>query len=402
MPAAVIREVSFNYPRQRRALSPTNPRIKVYALLEQEICHDYRHQPSYRALYDGAENGFQKVTAQKLKRGLELKLGPLMFDLCLRYATIRVIFSHGTSSVLTTSGTCARSLAGALPDGIDCPVDPLDIIRYLQALARIPGPNGEITYVYGNSRLLRLHAIAALAWISFRQYLWSPHPQSFELLSSCIIIEQCLSYVELLARSDFLPPILLRIAGWLSAACTQYGKLDARHMNEASRNAEDFWKAYDRYLQDQQAQEQKRLAKVAKTPNQYRCAADGCSIQAMNKGALRKCGGPCLPEQKPHYCSAECQEKVSVAKTLLFVINDVRKLSSTGSFIVTCVHEMKTYCLTTEIRHGKMLIRISPNNSTGHSARAPCGLHGRDRRYSSTFPTLAGIVKRLSVSGPRP
>ncbi|TBU49069.1 hypothetical protein BD309DRAFT_910846 [Dichomitus squalens] len=281
----VIHDVSFDHSPRQTKLSAKDARIEVYILLTQEICYDHRRQPSYRVLYDNAEKAFQSITPQKLKRGLDLKLGPLVFELCL------------------------RSLAEALPNDMDCPVGAMDIIQYLRALAGIRERNGQTTHIYSTNPVLQCRALAALTWISFRQYLWSPHPQSFELVSSCVIIKQCLSCGDHLARADFLPPIFLRFASWLSSVHIRHRKLDARRMNEESRDAQDFWKAYDVHLQNQYAREQRRLAKVAKAPNQYRCAADGCGINAMNKGALRRCGGRCPPEQKPHYCSAECQEK---------------------------------------------------------------------------------------------
>ncbi|KAH9929822.1 uncharacterized protein B0H18DRAFT_996426 [Fomitopsis serialis] len=52
-----------------------------------------------------------------------------------------------------------------------------------------------------------------------------------------------------------------------------------------------------------------RQHKVAKAPNAYQCAAEGCGIQGTRKAALMRCSGKCEGLNKPHYCSKECQRK---------------------------------------------------------------------------------------------
>ena len=54
----------------------------------------------------------------------------------------------------------------------------------------------------------------------------------------------------------------------------------------------------------------RRRAKVAGDPGAYVCAARGCGVQGRRKAALWACGGPC--KVKPHYCSEDCQKRVSV------------------------------------------------------------------------------------------
>lgn len=51
--------------------------------------------------------------------------------------------------------------------------------------------------------------------------------------------------------------------------------------------------------------------KEMRAPNKYQCARVGCVIHALSQKSLFRCGGPCSPEEKPHYCSKECQKLVS-------------------------------------------------------------------------------------------
>ena len=219
-----------------------------------------------------------------------------------------------------------------------CPVEPMDLMRYL---AEVGGMPNHDEHVYYAEPILRLRAMAALAWVLFRQFFWSPYPDCFEAAHAASILKQCSFQCQVLAISGFVPPIVLRIAGWLSTLQARHAKLDARAMFEDSEEMDMFWTTYEEYLERQKIEEENRLAKVAKAPNQYHCAADGCGIQAVNKSALRKCGGHCPLDQKPHYCSADCQAQVSTAGCSKSVFTDsMRRLNhcySTGSSIDSCV-----------------------------------------------------------------
>ncbi|KAL1752575.1 hypothetical protein FB107DRAFT_265390 [Schizophyllum commune] len=59
---------------------------------------------------------------------------------------------------------------------------------------------------------------------------------------------------------------------------------------------------------DQVRKEKKKMdAKRGKEPNRYRCANPGCGILAEAGKMLKQCAGKCDIDQKPHYCSKECQ-----------------------------------------------------------------------------------------------
>ena len=47
------------------------------------------------------------------------------------------------------------------------------------------------------------------------------------------------------------------------------------------------------------------------------CAAEGCERRGGKRGPFRECAGPCDPFWKPHYCSRQCQKKVSTSPSFL-------------------------------------------------------------------------------------
>jgi len=58
--------------------------------------------------------------------------------------------------------------------------------------------------------------------------------------------------------------------------------------------------------------DRERLArdrKVARAPNAYWCATEGCGIEGTKKATLLRCAGKCEGANKPYYCSKECQRK---------------------------------------------------------------------------------------------
>ncbi|KAJ7729106.1 hypothetical protein DFH07DRAFT_756952, partial [Mycena maculata] len=75
------------------------------------------------------------------------------------------------------------------------------------------------------------------------------------------------------------------------------------------RSFKYLWLEYDKREAEMATEERKRLAKIAKAPNAYRCATEGCDIEATNKRTLLRCSGKCPGEYKPSYCSKECQKR---------------------------------------------------------------------------------------------
>ena len=71
-----------------------------------------------------------------------------------------------------------------------------------------------------------------------------------------------------------------------------------------------LWRAIDERLAEVAAEEEARQRKVDKRPNEYVCAGPGCTVGAVQRGALRACSGSCPKDLKPSYCGKECQLKV--------------------------------------------------------------------------------------------
>ncbi|KAI0316426.1 hypothetical protein OF83DRAFT_1126870, partial [Amylostereum chailletii] len=83
---------------------------------------------------------------------------------------------------------------------------------------------------------------------------------------------------------------------------------DKKWMKDRSAPLTELWKAFERRNRAVEARERKMEEKTRKAPNAYECARDGCGMRATSQAALRRCGGKCPPEIKPHYCSPACQK----------------------------------------------------------------------------------------------
>ena len=73
---------------------------------------------------------------------------------------------------------------------------------------------------------------------------------------------------------------------------------------------EEMWAAWAMREEEVERERLARDKKVARAPNTYVCAAEGCGIRGLQRSALLSCGGKCEGVHKAHYCSKECQKKV--------------------------------------------------------------------------------------------
>ncbi|KAJ7722569.1 hypothetical protein DFH07DRAFT_759938 [Mycena maculata] len=99
----------------------------------------------------------------------------------------------------------------------------------------------------------------------------------------------------------------LRITSLLSRSAAQYN-IDV-HNSPRYRIFRHLWHEMDTRDEEMVAEERKRLGKIAKAPNAYRCAAEGCGVEGSSKTALLHYAGKCPGEFKPSYCSKECQKQ---------------------------------------------------------------------------------------------
>lgn len=121
-------------------------------------------------------------------------------------------------------------------------------------------------------------------------------------------------YANLCAYMEFVPRSVILVADWLAYLSRRWDVDLRTHARYGL--FKDLFRVYDEYLAAQATAEAFRAAKVAQHPNAYRCAVSNCGIQATSRSALRRCGGNCAPDVKPHYCSVDCQERVCVLSQL--------------------------------------------------------------------------------------
>lgn len=163
--------------------------------------------------------------------------------------------------------------------------------------------------VKNNSALVQLCALSAYAYLHFYGHWLIPNSGSLHSIKTSHDVHNAAFAANACIQNGFVPPIALHIASWLRTGTARFG-MDVCEI-ERFKKLEYLWKAHDEYLAGLHALEALRLKKVEEAPHLYRCANDGCDIQAYSKSALRRCGGDCLPERKAHYCSEYCQRRVS-------------------------------------------------------------------------------------------
>ncbi|EJD36499.1 hypothetical protein AURDEDRAFT_174458 [Auricularia subglabra TFB-10046 SS5] len=113
------------------------------------------------------------------------------------------------------------------------------------------------------------------------------------------------------AALGFVPPVVLFVAKRLAelgarSAAEWEARLGVPYDSRYGE-FEHMWEAFDRRVEEMEAELKAQGKKVAKRPTSYCCAAPGCGITATKKAALLRCSGGCPAETKAHYCSKECQ-----------------------------------------------------------------------------------------------
>ncbi|RPD57293.1 hypothetical protein L227DRAFT_552388 [Lentinus tigrinus ALCF2SS1-6] len=279
-----IHEVIFNRPP---ILPAVYANLDDLVILKQELYYDYRKVPDYRKVYRDTIRWIQEYPYEKLKRGEQIRDGPMMLELGIRGI-------------------------------VDCEVDPEQdmmfpaILELLEGLTGLELPllslnNKKPPTVTGNTFQLRKRALAACAWLNFQSQFCLDPQGSLHAIMERPWLNNAAYYANMLCWEGPIPFIVIRIASYLTTLQKRFG-VDFRKI-EGFKEMISMWRAYDDYLVWQADQEKLRLTKVRSAPNQYRCAADGCGVQAINKKAMRRCGGSCHDSVKPYYCSHYCQDK---------------------------------------------------------------------------------------------
>ncbi|KAI0314577.1 hypothetical protein OF83DRAFT_1085556 [Amylostereum chailletii] len=129
---------------------------------------------------------------------------------------------------------------------------------------------------------------------------------------------QCVLWAEQAAEYGLVtPPGLFAVrqlhqtlASFATPAGARFSEKDEAFYRHETAGIKYMWTFMRRRTDALERGGQALVEKARSTPNKYACAREGCGIRAESQAALRRCGGPCAPERKPHYCSRECQKTV--------------------------------------------------------------------------------------------
>ncbi|RDX44926.1 hypothetical protein OH76DRAFT_1029291 [Lentinus brumalis] len=139
----------------------------------------------------------------------------------------------------------------------------------------------------------------------FRRYILPSNTPDIYLAN--VLLHRAAIYANETARYGFVTPYVLNVSQSL-VRCGERDRIDVRN-DPRYRDLAHMWRVHDIRRREMEQEQQKRDRKVARVPDAYVCAADGCGISAVKRLGLRACAGKCPPERKPRYCSKECQTK---------------------------------------------------------------------------------------------
>lgn len=123
------------------------------------------------------------------------------------------------------------------------------------------------------------------------------------------------------ASLGFVSPVMLLVGGGIQYLMR--GPVVPQAYRARLSALEHLWEVVEKRDQEVQQDQMRRAKKVARAPNAYVCAAEGCNIQAARKAALLRCAGKCLMNVKPAYCSKECQRAVSSPRSIYPASNNL-------------------------------------------------------------------------------
>ncbi|RPD57263.1 hypothetical protein L226DRAFT_614339 [Lentinus tigrinus ALCF2SS1-7] len=283
----IVHEAVIDIPREHFAKYPN---LDNLVILKQEIYYDHRTSANYRTVYQQTIKSIENYPYDKLLRGMQLKNAPLMLELCMRRLAECEVPSHLTLKEVLE---ILERLVGA----------EMPWLRVGRESRRLPP-------LHHYSARLQQRAIAACAWMHFDAYFKLPHGDSLYSISNTDTMHKAAFCADACARRNVQPPIVLRIARWLTSIWGRY-RVRIRDVDGFSM-LDGLWKVYAEHEQREMEQEIQLFVKAGgpwATNDIYQCATTGCDVRATHKGAFRACGGTCPPDKKPHYCSRECQRR---------------------------------------------------------------------------------------------
>ncbi|KAI0640690.1 hypothetical protein C8Q79DRAFT_434884 [Trametes meyenii] len=276
----LVYEVTYNLPRE---LYPGGYEgFEHYLILAEEVCHDYRSPPDFRQMYQDGLQAIKHFPYERLKYGLDHMDGPIMFDYCLRSLSL-----------------------------CEVPPDPSGgtrhILEDLAGLSTNDQVQRNIPYINNHSEPLRIRSLALYSHLNFWAHWLVPGGGSLYPIKASHVMHNAAYAANACVEKGFVPRIALRVAAWLVTSKARFG-IDVRELKNF-QGFRQLYAAHEAYLTHLRTTEAERLLHISEAPHHYRCANEGCDIQAFNKAALRRCAGRCSPETKSHYCSQFCQRR---------------------------------------------------------------------------------------------
>ncbi|KAL1938203.1 hypothetical protein VTO73DRAFT_11847 [Trametes versicolor] len=207
--------------------------FEEYMTLKEQICYDYRHPPDFKRLYAEGQCSVRENFPGRLKYGLRVDDGPLMLEHCLR--TISVCNPLITTDDWYNPLSVSKRLAGV----------------YSQADEE--RANFRLPEIRDLTSRLRLQGLACYAYLNFYA-CWVDKKRTMSCKSLVPVDGRSTMYDACSAANvcvglGFVPPVALRIAGWVATTKARFG-VD--------------------YLSRLQLKEDAWLRKVAKAPYLYR------------------------------------------------------------------------------------------------------------------------------------
>ncbi|KAF7353363.1 MYND-type domain-containing protein [Mycena sanguinolenta] len=179
-----------------------------------------------------------------------------------------------------------------------------DIEVALSHLDTIINPNNEDPAINVSAELL-VKAVSCAAFGHLALYEAAARTDDIQLANDHLYAAAI--YADAAVSRGLISSTSLWVPSVLSSSAEHYN-VDIRN-SPRYRVFKNLWGAWDKLDEELAAEERKRSIKVAKAPNAYARAADGCGVQGTSKTALLRCGGQCPPEYKPSYCSKQCQTR---------------------------------------------------------------------------------------------
>nr|VWO97309.1 MRP-like transporter [Ganoderma boninense] len=200
-PSTFIHDVSFDC--HTVPSTDEERRFQLYLLLKQLTSYDHRERVSYKSLYDEGKRWVSSYPAWKLERGADLHDGRVMLELCIRRISYCEVDTHAAAND---------------PEGVEAILSKLIIF----------GADHTASYhIFNCTPATKARTLALILWTEFVSILNLLTSEDTGKRVMFRLLPHMALHADACARIDFLPPIVLRVAYWLSTFEQRFG-VDAR------------------------------------------------------------------------------------------------------------------------------------------------------------------------------